>query len=117
MKHLKTFEAVSETEMEKIRKDVENLYVQAFPSEEAFNDFVLDACEESDLDRVDWEHISYDVINELGLDSNELGITHEELEGIVNDVMSEVDLDGYNEARDGDYEEWLLKKAAKKYNL
>jgi len=120
MKHLKTFESVSDTDRERILKHIEDLYVQEFSSEEDFNEFVLDACNESDLDDVDWEHISYDVIHRLGLDARELGVTSDELDGIVNDVMSKVDLDDYNEARDGKdgtREEWEMKKLVKRYNV
>ena len=62
MKHLKAFEAVSDTDRERIKKEVEELYIKAFASREGFDEFALDVNNENDLDDVDWEHISYDCL-------------------------------------------------------
>ena len=119
MKHLKTFEAATQAEIERIHSEIENKYIIHFNSSEDFDEFILDVNNADDLDDVDWEHVNYDVIQELGLDYPEL--SQDELEEEVDDVMASVDLDDYHEIRGVDYDTWYadmtMKKNANKYNL
>ena len=115
MKHLKLFETYSETLYQKIKHD----FLMTFESSNALDEFLLDSNNVDDLDDIDWENVSYDIIQELNL--NYVDVNYEELVEIVNTLLSEEDLDDYYEPRDGDHKAWVYKKEMEKnvdkYNL
>jgi len=115
MKHIKLFESFKESELPVSSKyDVKRLVyelIMYFDNEEDWEEWCCEQSAVTDYDDVDFDGIaSYDVPKLLGLPVN-----NDEVTELVGGILSELEFD--DEIRDADYENWLLKIAARKYNI
>lgn len=116
IKSFKIFEELNNFERKKLFKEIQIEFVKEFHSEEEYDDFCMGVDGVDDLDDVYWDGIPGDTIDKLSL-YNFNGISHDELLGVMSDVISETNLDEFFEKRGISYEEWEAKKMAGKYNL
>jgi len=106
----------SSLNIEDVKNEIEYKYILHFKNEEEYNDFCMDKNNTDDLDEVDWDSVAEDIIEELGLENEYPSLNLSQLISIIVDIMCDVDLDDCDDVR-GNYDVFLMKKNAEKYNL
>lgn len=111
----KLFESFDESDLPKSDKyDVKKILyrlIMTFDSEEEWQEWCCDKDNASSYDDVNFDGIvSYDVPNLL-----DLPVNNEEITEIISELLTQIDFD--SAIRSDNYESWLVKNIAKKFNI